>query len=265
MFESINALIVDDEHDAREGLQFLIEKYCSNVKILAKADSVNSAKEILAVEEIEAIFLDITMPHESGFDLLEQVDPKKYMFVFVTAYDQYALRALKASAVDFLQKPIAVDDLINSADKLLEQKKLRLSSENAVNVYKESLESLVSNTHQRKGVHRLCLPGIQGFNVIDVSNILYLMAEGNYTIFHMVNNKKIVVSKPIKDYEELLDPTIFFRNHKSSIINLKFLIEFLKVDGYYAVMADSNSISVSRRKLPDFLKAVEEYNSKQIS
>jgi len=262
MTDMINALIVDDEQPARDSLQYMITNYCPGIRVAAQAKSAAEAREILKTTQIEALFLDISMPNENGFALLESIDNSKYLFVFVTAHDQYVLRALRASAVDYLQKPIDVVELQNAVEKLIQFKQYKSASGVVSDNYRQTLDSLVSNAHEKKGVHRLCLPGMQGFTILDVEDILYLDADSNYTIFHLKNLKKIVVSKSIKEYEDVLDPDTFFRVHKSSIINLKYLKEFSKVDGYYAVMEDNSSIAVSRRRLPDFLKALDEYNKK---
>jgi two-component system, LytTR family, response regulator len=182
------------------------------------------------------------------------------MFVFVTAHDNYTLRAIRASALDYLQKPIDNDELRQTVDRLLQMKTLRAQSKVVENSFKRAIDNFETNKISKKGVERLCLPSMQGFTVLEVKDILYLCADSNYTTFHLKNESKVVVSKSIKDYEDLLDPSVFFRNHKSSIINLNHLKEFSKVDGYYAIMADNSSISVSRRRLADFFKAVEDFN-----
>jgi two-component system, LytTR family, response regulator len=261
----IRAMIVDDEQPARETLQYMIETYCQDIQITAHATSAAEARSILDHTEIDVLFLDISMPNEDGFDLVKSLDNNKYMFVFVTAYDQFALRAMRASAVDYLQKPIDAADLQQAEEKLVRLQGLRSRSVLTTIAYKQALESLMLNTANKKGVHRLCLPGMQGFTIVEVNDILALDADNNYTIFHLRNLKKIVVSRAIKEYEDILDPATFIRVHKSSIINLKYLKEFSKVDGYYAVMADNSSISVSRRRLPDFLRAVENYNGQSYS
>ena len=260
MAGKINALIVDDEQPARETLQFMIDTYCEGINVVGLAKSAGEARTILRSKNVDVLFLDVSMPIENGFDLLESIESSKYMFVFVTAHNEYVLRALRASAVDYLQKPIDIDELKNTVEKLTKMRRPEPGSAWSSDANKQSIDSLISNTQTKKGVHRLCLPGMQGFTILDVEDILYLDADSNYTIFHLTNLKKIVVSKSIKEYEDLLDPFSFFRIHKSSIINLKYLKEFSKVDGYYAMMTDNSSIAVSRRRLPDFLKAVEEYN-----
>ncbi|HCS20241.1 MAG TPA: DNA-binding response regulator [Bacteroidetes bacterium] len=260
MSTELRALIVDDEERARDLLQRLLEKYGSNIRVVDTAGSVKEAREILENTTIDVLFLDISMPNENGFDLLESLDASRYLFVFVTAYDQYALRALKASAVDYIQKPVDPEELSLAVEKLHHLKKLRTSATLTQTDYVQTLQSLMMNVAGKGSVRRLCLPGMQGFSIVDTKDILYLEADTNYTVFHLTNLKKIVVSRSIKEYEEVLDPVVFFRVHKSSIINLKYLHEFSRVDGYYAVMQDGSSIAVSRRKLHEFILAVEAFN-----
>jgi two-component system LytT family response regulator len=260
MTKNLKVLIVDDERPARESLTMLLQDYCEGVEIVAQADSAAAAREVLRSQEVDALFIDIAMPKETGFDLLESIESHKYLFVFVTAFNQYALKALRASAVDYLQKPVDVDELKNATAKLLRRKQLMQQSASAASNYEQSLKGLITNAGSHKGVQRLCLPSIQGFSILDVNDILYLDADSNYTIFHLASLKKIVVSKSIKEFEDLLDPHAFFRVHKSSIIHLKYLKEFSRVDGYYAIMTDNTAIPVSRRRLPEFMTAVEGYN-----
>lgn len=260
MSTELRALIVDDEERARDLLQRLLEKYGTNIRVVETAGSAKEAREILENTPIDVLFLDISMPHENGFDLLESLDTSRYLFVFVTAYDQYALRALKASAVDYIQKPVDPEELTQAVEKLHHLKKLRNSAALTRSDYVHALQSLVMNVSVKGSVRRLCLPGMHGFSIVDTNDILYLEADTNYTVFHLANLKKIVVSKSIKEYEEVLDPDVFFRVHKSSIINLKYLREFSRVDGYYAVMQDGSSIAVSRRKLQEFISAVDAFN-----
>ena len=256
----IKVLIVDDEKPARTILSSLITTYCTGIKIMGQVASAEQARQFLLANEVDALFLDITMPNENGFDLLDSIDTDNYLFVFVTAHDQYALKALRASAVDYLQKPIDVDELLEAVAKLFRRKMLMQQTPGAITEHTETLTGLRNNIASKKGVQRLCLPGTSGFTILDVNDILYMDADSNYTIFHLNNLKKIVVSKSIKEFEDLLDEHSFFRIHKSSIIHLKYLKEFSRVDGYYAIMSDNSSIPVSRRRIPEFLTALEAYN-----
>jgi len=259
MREKLNVLIVDDELNAQQNLCKLIEKYCQELHVVICVSSAEEARRALKDYSIDVIFLDIAMPDETGFDLIESIEAYKYAIVFVTAFDNYVLKALRASAVDYLQKPIDIDELKAASNKVwlnLKSKEQNTLSKDQQN----SIDSLRVNTIPRKGVQRLCLPGMQGFTVLDVNDIVYLDADSNYTIFHLTSLTKVVVAKSIKEYEDLLDPHAFFRIHKSSIIHLKYLVEFSRVDGYYAIMSDKSSVPISRRRLPEFMAAIDDYN-----
>ena len=255
----MNVIIVDDEEPARKNLASLLQNYCPEVTIVGIANSAEQARQILNTKNVDALFLDISMPNESGFDLLESIDRTKYLFVFVTAYNEYALKALRASAVDYLQKPIDIDELKDAVSKLLRTKLLIQQIPSTSKDYNLSLGGLISNNKKGNEIQRLSLRGSQGFTIIDIDDIIYLDADSNYTIFHLKSFKKIVVSKSIKEFEELLNPKYFFRVHKSSIINLKYLKGFSKEFGYFALMTDNSSIPVSRRRLNEFMEAVEMY------
>jgi two-component system, LytTR family, response regulator len=260
MNECIKALIVDDEKFSRDCLKLQLKRCCKTIEIAAEAGSAVEARKLLQENnEIEMIFLDVSMPNEDGFQFLESIDCDKYQFIFVTAHDNFALRAFRASAVDYLQKPVDLLELQQAIDKLIKNKSER-KSQSDLKSKNDNIRNLISNRDTRSAINRLCLPSMKGFTIIESKDILYLLADNNYTVFYTNDNSKIVVSKSIKEYADLLDPDVFFRNHKSSIINLKYLKGFSKVDGYYAIMADDNQISVSRRRLPEFLKAVEDFN-----
>ncbi len=205
-------------------------------------------------------FLDVNMPRESGFDLLQTIDSFSYSVVFVTGNQEYALRALKASAVDFLLKPVDIDELKTAVKKVEYFRQLRKRNKGIDAEYRSSVNELSSNLHEEKKLTRLTLNHLQGFKIISIDDIVYLEAERNYTVFHMLNREKIIVSRSIGDYEDLLDPVVFFRTHKSFIINLKHLKEYSTADGYFAIMPDGVSVLISRRRVEEFLNAIKQFS-----
>lgn len=244
----LNALIIDDEEPARKNLEFLLLNYCQNITVKAAAENTFIAKELLNKLPIDIIFLDINMPNQSGIEFLEQLESAtNYQFVFVTAHNEFAIRAIKASALDYLLKPIDIDELITAVEK---------AEVNISNFRKPELNQIVTNI--KSGViKKLCLPSMNGFKVVTIDEIIHIEADNNYSIFHLTDFTKIIVSKAIKEYEDILCNSGFFRIHKSSIINLNYLKEFSKIDGSYAVMSDKTSLAISRRRITDFLTAVE--------
>jgi two-component system, LytTR family, response regulator len=167
---------------------------------------------------------------------------------------------MRANAIDYLQKPVVANELQQAEKKLVKMHMLKSRSGAASLVNPSSHTDIEDKTDINKGGHRLCLPGMQGFTIIDIDDIVNLDADNNYTIFHLVNDKIITVSRPIKEYEETLDSSQFVRVHKSSIINLKYLREFSRSDGYNVIMSDGRAIPVSRRRMSEFLKILGAYN-----
>lgn len=255
----MNALIVDDEIPAQKILRALLEEYCPAVKVIACAGSAKEAREVLRNEVIDVLFLDVNMPRESGFDLLSTIDNSDYSVVFVTGNQEYALRALKASAVDFLLKPVDIDELKTAVKKVEYLQQLRKKNKSVDTDYRSSVNELSANLKEEKKITRLTLNHLQGFKIITIDDIVFLEAERNYTVFHLSNREKIMVSHGIGDYEDLLDPVVFFRTHKSFIINLKHLKEYSTADGYFAIMQDGVSVLISRRRVEDFQDAVKNF------
>lgn len=255
----MKALIIDDEIPAQKILRALLQEHCREVTVVACASSAGEARKLLASGDIDILFLDVNMPGENGFDLLQSIESSDFSVVFVTGNQEYALKALKASAVDFLLKPVDIDELKGAVKKLQYFQQLRRQNKLLNNNYLSSLKDFAENFKNQKAISRLTLHHLQGFKIVEVADILYLEAERNYTVFHMVDREKIMVSKGIGDYVELLDEKIFFRTHKSFIINLHHLKEYSTADGYFAVMKDGTSVLISRRRVDDFILAVEQF------
>ncbi|MEP7317943.1 MAG: LytTR family DNA-binding domain-containing protein [Panacibacter sp.] len=257
----MKALIVDDEENLRLALLFLLQQHCANINVVAMASSAETARQLLAENEVDIIFLDIQMPGENGFNFLETIQVEKYSIVFVTAYEQYAVKAFKASAVDYLLKPVDVDELKQTAARLeyLHQLKQRNSNQenNYTSVLKELMQSFKSNT----GIKKIAISHQYGFSLLQTNEIVYLEADNNYTVFHLSDKRKIVASKTLSDFEELLNENNFFRIHKSTIINLNYLKSYSKVDGDYAVLSDGSSLIVSRRRLQSFLQKINTFTA----
>ncbi len=258
----LNAIIVDDEEYSRKSLFFMVESYCQKVKIRGIAKSVQEARQMLKSNEIDLVFLDIAMPNEDGFSLLPDLQKISGSVIFTTAYNQYALRALKASAVDYLLKPIDIDELNEAIEKAIIWKGLNQIGSLKIPNNSLLLNSLEENLNEIKKITKLNLPHLNGFNVINVNNIIYVEADSNYSIFHLENQRRVVVSKHLKEYEELLANTGFSRIHKSTIINLKHLKNYSNKSGLIVSMSDNSEHTVSRRRVSNFLETVKFfYNS----
>ena len=254
---TLNAILVDDEEFARSSLFFLLQENCENVNIAGIAKSVAEARILLSQQSIDLIFLDIAMPGENGFELIGQAKESNAHVIFTTAYDQYALKAIKANALDYLLKPIDIDELkeaVEKADQYISLKK------NGIN-RNESLQNLAQQLQDRKEIRKISLPNGQGYTLTSVSDIVHIAADSNYSVFYLYNGEKITVSKVLKEYEEILPEHQFIRVHKSSIINLDYVLDYNSRNGLEVTLKNGDRIAVSRRRASDFLDKIKSYTS----
>ena len=239
----LKAIIVDDEFSGRENLRTLIESYCPEINVLGTASSAAEAKLIVTELSPDVIFLDINMPVLDGFDFLESVDSSKFMVVFVTAHDEYAIKAIKAKAIDYILKPINIKELQQAVKRLV----------NNFNNY------LTSSNH----IEKIILPVSHGFKVMNVDEIIRLEAEDCYTHIFTTKEKKITISRTLGEFEDKVPKDYFFRVHKSHIVNLRHIKEYSKLEGGCIIMSDNTKIDVSRRKGTEFADKFKEFNQKR--
>jgi len=239
----LKAVIVEDEEASRVTLNNYLSKYCKNVEVTAMADSVQTGLTAIKTHQPDVVFLDIEMPYGNAFDLLESLDGISFEIIFVTAYRDYAIKALNLSAAYYILKPIDIDELINAVDKILERKK-----EGEGNFHTKILmDNIKSNNIQHK---KIVLPQMDGFEVINVNEIVRAEANDNYTNFYLTNGKSYLVSKTLKHFEELLTEFDFIRTHKSHLVNLQFITKYIKGKGGQVRMSDNSivDVSVTRKK-----------------
>ncbi|MFV0589888.1 MAG: LytR/AlgR family response regulator transcription factor [Draconibacterium sp.] len=261
---SYNAIIIDDEVNVQQALQLLLERYCPEINICGAAGSASTGRELLKRFDVHLIFLDISMPGENGFEFLSSIPKENYAIIFTTAYEEYALRAIKANAIDYLLKPIDPMELKEAVAKATSHLDLRRQNEMMQQTYGESLENLAMQTSA--GIDfpkRITVVEKFGFQIIDTEKIRYLEADANYCIIHISGLEKIVSSKSLGEFEKILDPTVFFRIHKSTIINMKYLKGFSSYQGAYAILDDNTKLAISRRRAIEFKEAVG-YFSKSV-
>lgn len=243
----MKAILVDDENGSRESLALLLEKYCIKVDVVAKADSMTSGLTAIQKYEPELVFLDIEMPNGSGFDLLEKVKDIDFDVVFITAYDHYAIRAIKFSAVDYLLKPVDPEDLIQAVKRVEEK---RLSKKSLSDKYQVLLSNIKSETKLKK----VAIPDGDGLVFISLTDIIRCDSDGNYTYFILNTGKKIMSSRTLGEYEEMFEGENFFRVHRSHLVNLDHVKKYIKGEGGYVVLSDNSQVEVSRRKKIEFLE-----------
>ena len=204
----LNAVIVDDEINARENLQMLINDFCPNVNVVGLAASADQAKILIKQYSPDLVFLDIAMPNKNGFDFLNEIDERNFDVIFTTAHNEYALEAFKADAIDYIQKPIDIDDLRKATEKVRK-----------FNEAEEVAEALTVQITPEDEMEKLSIPTRSGYIFIENKEIVYFKANENYTEIILESGKRLISSKTIKRYEEKMNSKIFYRTHKSYIIN----------------------------------------------
>src|SRR5450432_1507125 len=249
----MKAILVDDEPDGIKTLRKMLELNCPEVEIAATCGNALFARQKLEEIKPDLVFLDIRMPGKSGLDMLAEMPEKDFEVIFVTAHNEYLLQALQFSAVDYLMKPVDEDRLVESVERV--KKRLQADTDQA------QAEALVHNISKAGSPleMRLVLPTLKGFTIIKLEEIVYCEAQRSYTIFRLVNNKTIMISRPLFDYEGILAGTTFLRIHKSFLINLLHIKEYLRGEGGTVVMTNDMEIEVSRRKKELFLTKVKEH------
>lgn len=244
----IKAVIIDDEAKARRILEALLKEYCTDIEVLASCEDVPSGVIAINKHKPEVVFLDVEMPGYTGFQLLEFFNEVNFEIIFTTAHSDYALQAFKVSAIDYLLKPIQISELIRAVDKL---KKVQSDEGSRLATLRENFK--------HNAIRRLALPVAEGLIFVEADDILYLEADGSYTKFCLANGKSIVVSKKIKEFEDALNATNnFFRTHRSYIINLKAIKQYVKQDGGYILLNSDVQIPLARERKDDFLEIIKE-------
>ncbi len=239
---NLNAILVEDEANSREILSNYLAKYCPNVRLVGEAASIEEAKNLMQkTENLDLVFLDVEMPFGTGFDLLDAMPDRTFETVFVTAYNQYAIDALNNHAAYYLMKPINIDELIKAVDYVTEIRQ----KENA-------LEDKVISSKLSKVEGKITLPQQDGFQILNVADILYCKADDNYTEIYL-ESKKILVSKTLKYFEEALSEFTFARIHKSYLVNVNEVIKYKKGKGGSVVVSNGKEILVSASKKKDLL------------
>jgi len=244
----MRAVIIDDEQRARTYLRGILEDQFKEVEIVGEANGVAAGKELVESENPDLIFLDVQMQDGTGFDLLAKIDRSKFYVIFVSAYDRFAITAIKFSAVDYLLKPVETVDLGLAIDKISQSK--------STDEVQQKLDLLLNNINK---IDKIALPSLNGIEFIKLENIIRCESDNNYTNFYLTSGEKIIVSKTLKEYEDMLDNKGFFRTHKSHIINLAYLKKYIKGEGGIAVMEDGSEVTVSRRRKEEFMEVLANF------
>lgn len=239
----MKAIIIDDEAGSRNNLKFLLERFCPQVEVAGWANNAEEGLELIAKAEPDLVFLDIEMPEQDGFQLIEKLPTyDRPKIIFTTAYEQYAVKAFKVSAVDYLLKPIDIDELKNTVERM--ERERTLAWQQALQRFKEVAPK------------KLVIPHQSGITFLEENEIICLEANRNYTEIHTKKGKKIMVAKTLGDFEEMLTSTTFFRVHRSFIINLQALEQWVSKEGGYLLMSNQLRVPLARNRREQFFKII---------
>lgn len=245
----IKAIIIDDIEQARITLKKDLEVYASDVQVIGEANGVVEGAKLLKSVKPDVLFLDIQMQDGSGFDLLDILKEINFKIIFITASDAHAIKAFRYAAIDYLLKPVDPDELVGALSKFRDHKVNE-------NEKYQLLNDTLKNHH--KSHERLALHTQDKIHIVSITDILRCESNVNYTEFFFNNNKKLLVTKTLKEFEDLLSEQGFYRVHQSHLVNTKYIKEFVKTDGGYLIMNDGSSVPVSTRKRPEVMKMLED-------
>jgi two-component system, LytTR family, response regulator len=248
----IKTILIDDEPRGLSALRRLLELNCPDVRIVGECQDARTAIDYIQALEPELVFMDIAMPDKNGFDLLNELSPIKFELIFVTAHNQYTIQAFKYSAVDYLLKPVEEDLLIEAVRRAGQRISEKVNAQQ-VDTFMYNLRKL-----QTPAEMKLCIPDMKGFRVVELSDVIYCESESSYTIFHLLNKQTITASKSIMEYELLLEHSGFCRIHKSFLVNLQHIKEYVRGEGGSVILTNDRAIEVSRRKKEVFMTRMKD-------
>ncbi|MEO8960545.1 MAG: LytTR family DNA-binding domain-containing protein [Ginsengibacter sp.] len=246
--QQLKTILIDDELPSLQNLQHKLNEFCPDVNVVAATQKPEEAIQLIEHYHPDVIFLDIEMPRMNGFKMLEEIKEKDFDIVFTTAYNHYAIDAIRISAFDYLVKPIAVQDLQNSIARLLKEQCKKTPEK--LDILRQSLSD------SRSQNDKISIVTTEGVEFFEISQILRIESSSNYSKIHFKDGKMLLVTKLLKDFEEILTPYRFYRIHNSHLINLSYIKKYLRGDGGQVVLQNGEIIDVARRKKEEFLKLI---------
>jgi two-component system LytT family response regulator len=246
--ESLKAILIDDELSSLQNLQQKLVEFCPDVIITGTTQKPEEAILMIRQNKPDVIFLDIEMPRMNGFRMLDELGEFDFDIIFTTAYNHYAVDAIRISAFDYLMKPVAIKDLQNAVERLARQRSLH--TKDKLDVLRQSL------TNSRSQEEKIAVPTGEGLEFIPIKNILHIESSSNYSKLFLLEGKPLLVTRLLKDFEDMLLPYQFFRIHNSHLINMKYIKKYIRGEGGQVVMLNGDIIEVSRRRKDEFLKII---------
>ena len=247
----IRTVIIDDEDHVKENLKKMVATHFDSIEIVGEGSGVDSALKIIKQEAPDLVFMDIDLSDGSGFNVLDQLDTINFKLIFITAYNEHALKAFRYSALDYLLKPINVEELGDAISKVG-------SSKEEDYITRTDLENAIKNNRKNDEDKKLAIRNLSGIQYVKVSDIISCEADGNYTTISLLNGEQYIASKPLKEYVDLLPKDLFFRPHQSHLINVKSIKQFSKNDGGYITLENNAEIPVARRRREELLKKLDQ-------
>ena len=242
----ITTIIIDDEPKGRQALRQKLSTYCSNVQIMAEAANGKEALVLIQKHQPQLIFLDIEMPVMNGFEMLNAIGEKNFHVIFTTAYDQYAIKAIRYAAFDYLLKPVDIEELITAVGKI--------SGNTSSTEQEKKVDTLQHNLVVSKELNKIAIPTADGLLFFEIRNITHLEAHSNYTHIYFNNRMKLITAKTLKDFDDMLPSKMFFRTHQSHLINLSCIKKYSKGNGGKIELQDGTFIDLARRKRDAFIR-----------
>jgi len=246
----IRAIVIDDEKMGLESLTGSLERYCPEVSLVGTTQDPEEGVNLINLHKPDLVFLDIQMPKLSGFDVLNQVDKTDFEVIFVTSYDKYAIKAIRFSALDYLLKPIEIDDLVQAVRRAGTNITLKTGAD-------QRYASVLHNVRQHYSIERLAIPSLDGIDFFETRDIIFMQASGSYTTIFLIGNRNHVVSKNLKDFELMLGTQRFCRVHHSFLINLHHVIKYVKGEGGYVILNENHEVDISRRRKDFFMNMLD--------
>ena len=245
----MKAIIIDDETRVINTLTSQINSIASDISIVATAQDIESGYKAVIKYHPDILFLDVQLPDGTGFDLLKKLHTITFKLIFITAHEEYAIKAIKCSALDYLLKPVDIEELylaINKAKTLIREEEEKLK-----------IKTLIDNFENKQSLQHIVLHTAECLHIVKIKNIIRCEADNNYTFFHLTDKKRILVSKTIKEFSELLKASGFLRVHQSHLINLNYVDKYIKSEGGYILMKDQSSVPISLSNKQQVLRALE--------
>ena len=240
----LSTLIIDDEKHAREGLSTLLELYCPKVQILGDTDNIEDGLHLIQKWNPDLVLLDIAIGERTGFELLDQLPSMDFQLIFTTAFSEFAVKAFRYHAIDYLLKPIQPQQLLSAIEKV--------SNSQKTNQLQEQLKALKQSLHSGQP-DKVIIPTMEGLHFIQMDTIVHAEGSGNYSTFHLGNGDKIVASKNLKYYEDLLPAESFFRAHQSHLVNIRYIKKIRTLEGYVVELQEGSHIPLAKKRKEDLL------------